>query len=558
MGDQVTTVEQFERDPAAWIDHNVPVSELGKPFALADYQRKALRAMFRFDPDGKVWIDEAVWSEPKKGGKTTLAAALGLWWADTQEAPNEVLVVANDLEQAASRAFATMLALLKRNPKDAAGGPGIGTRAKRKTSTMIEFKTGTTVKAIASEYAGAAGSNHGLTLWDEVWAGTTENYRRLWDELTPVPTRLNSIRLVFSYAGFEGESKTLRELYLSGVDTEEHPEARGQRIDPELPIYRSKEGAGLNVVTYWSHDCRQPWQTAAWLARQKADHIAKGRVSTWLRLFENRWVSGESAFITAAAWDACVDAALTPSAPTQHGVAYVGVDIGIKNDSTGIGAVLHEKDAAGLARWRLLAHKIMKPKPGTPVDHRDIAEYLRWLCRSFRVRRIGVDPSQALEMCAYLKREGLPIEEVPQTSAAVDEMGVTLITAIQSRALTVYPDAELRQQALNTVAVEKPDGMLRMDKVKSNRKIDAIVALAIALRMSAPSRVKGAIFEDLGDAERARLAQQAEEAQQAEQPSPVATIATFCTHCRKQHRETQCPDRYDDGALTLRRDRGAA
>ncbi len=63
-------------------------------------------------------------------------------------------------------------------------------------------------------------------------------------------------------------------------------------------------------------------------------------------------------------------------------------------------------------------------------------------------------------------------------------MGVTLITAIQSRSLRVYPDADLRQQALNVVAVEKPDGMMRMDKARSGRKIDAVVAMAIALRMA--------------------------------------------------------------------------
>ena len=161
--------------------------------------------MFVFADDGKVAIDDALWCEPKKGGKTTLMAALGLWWGDTQESPNEVLVVANDLEQAASRAFATMVTLLAKNPE-------LGKRARRASNTVIKFTTGTTIRAIASEYAGAAGSNHGLTLWDEVWAGTTENYRRLWDELTPVPTRLNSIRIVASYAGFEGESKTLQQL----------------------------------------------------------------------------------------------------------------------------------------------------------------------------------------------------------------------------------------------------------------------------------------------------------------------------------------------------------
>jgi hypothetical protein len=38
---------------------------------------------------------------------------------------------------------------------------------------------------------------------------------------------------------------------------------------------------------------------------------------------------------------------------------------------------------------------------------------------------------------------------------------------------------------LNTVAIEMPSGMMRMSKAKSNRKIDAIVALALALRQLA-------------------------------------------------------------------------
>jgi hypothetical protein len=430
---------RLERDPAAWIDKNILVSELGKPFQLTDYQRRVLKLMFVFDEDGKLSIDEALWSEPKKSGKTSMAAILGLWWADCHEAPNEILVVANDLEQATSRAFATMCQLLQRNPE-------LGQRAKRASNTSIKF---TTIKAIASEYAGAAGSNHGLTIWDEIWAATSENYRRLWDELTPIPTRLNSIRLVFSYAGFEGESKTLQQLYFAGVDKAEHPEGRGERIDEELPIYRSKEGAGLNLVTFWSHECRMPWQTPKWLERQRQDHIAKGRVSTWLRLFENRWVSGESMFITAELWDAIVDHSLTPVIPSKGGAKiYVGVDIGIKNDPTGIVCVKKVKAPDGTNRIQLVNHKIFTPTPGTPVNHADIAAYLRWLHRSFSVAKISVDPSQALEMIGYLAREGLPIVEVPQTAGNVDEMGSTLITAIQSRELVVYPDDTLRQQAL--------------------------------------------------------------------------------------------------------------
>ena len=40
----------------------------------------------------------------------------------------------------------------------------------------------------------------------QLWAYDTEADRRLWEELTAVPARRNSIRFITTYAGFENES----------------------------------------------------------------------------------------------------------------------------------------------------------------------------------------------------------------------------------------------------------------------------------------------------------------------------------------------------------------
>ncbi len=69
--------------------------------------------------------DTILYSCIKKSGKTTINGALTLWWGFTQEAPNELLVLANDLEQ---------------------------TR-RRRLSAVI--------------YQGAAGSNHGSAGWSK-------------------------------------------------------------------------------------------------------------------------------------------------------------------------------------------------------------------------------------------------------------------------------------------------------------------------------------------------------------------------------------------------------
>ena len=71
--------------------------------------------------------------------------------------------------------------------------------------------------AIPSNYASAAGSNHVVAIFDELWAYSSERSRRLFDELVPPPTRRIACRLTVTYAGFEGESVLLEELYKRGL-----------------------------------------------------------------------------------------------------------------------------------------------------------------------------------------------------------------------------------------------------------------------------------------------------------------------------------------------------
>jgi len=60
-----------------------------------------LRLAFAFDSDGRLPYDTILYSCIKKSGKTTLNGASTLAWGFTQEAPNEILILANDLERRA-------------------------------------------------------------------------------------------------------------------------------------------------------------------------------------------------------------------------------------------------------------------------------------------------------------------------------------------------------------------------------------------------------------------------------------------------------------------------
>src|SRR5262249_42056291 len=154
---------------------------------------------------------ELVFSGPKKSGKTGLAAMLLLYFVRALGIRfAEGYCCANDYEQSQGRVFQAAKRIVEASPLLAADA--IVLRDK------IEFKsTGATIIPLGGDYAGAAGANPVITVFDELWAYASERARRLFDEMVPPPTRKIACRLTVTYAGFEGEGELLQELYQRGM-----------------------------------------------------------------------------------------------------------------------------------------------------------------------------------------------------------------------------------------------------------------------------------------------------------------------------------------------------
>ncbi len=460
-------VEQYAHDPVAFCDDLVHWNERGEPFRLFDHQREILQAAFVFDDDGRLPWDTFVFSTTKKSGKTTINAALTVWWAYVQEPPNELFVLANDQEQAQARVFSAAARIIQRNPALA-------------ESAIVETKrimlsNETTITALASEFRGAAGSNHGLTSWDELWAYSSEGSRRLWDELTGVPTRRNSIRIVTTYAGWEGESDLLFELYKVGVGSDEHPDGQGVRIHPDLPLYLN---ADTRLLVYWDHEPRMPWQTARYLEAQRRSL----RPATYLRLHENRWTAAEGTFVEPAVWDACVAAAWAPADPDPELQVWAAFDVGVKHDCTALVTVTVDPDTGQVV---LVRHQLWTPTPEQPIDlEATVERAVRELHEQFRLRAVYADPYQAHRSLTTLRQAGLPVQEFPQTVPNLTRMAAVLYDLLRSRQLVVYPAEDLRAHALNAAAVESAQGY-RIVKRTGARRVDALVALAMAVTAAA-------------------------------------------------------------------------
>jgi phage terminase large subunit-like protein len=448
----LSTDVDYTVDFAAFVDRFLPLNERGRPWRLAEYQRRVIRVALTFDHSGQLLRRLFVWGERKKSGKTAVGGAFVIWWAWRSEC--EVDCLANDQEQSAGRVFGTAYAMSKANGFEKAG-------LVKLLATEIRFKNGSVIRAVASDYKGGSGGRQTLAVFDELWGYTEERAWRLWEEYQPIPTVEEGVVLVLTTAGFQGESRLLESLYQRGI--------AGTRLDEDLELYEDRE-----MVMFWSHTPRQPWQTGEAGARYYEQQRRALRPSTYLRLHENRWVTGREAFITDDLWTANIDVSYRPLL-NPAGSVTIGVDAGIKDDNLAVVTVGH---AGG--RIALVAHRIWKPSPGSPIDLEATVEtYLRELHARMTVREIVCDPWQMARSIATLKAAGLPIREFPQTSANCTRMGQVLFDLLKARQLQLYPDDELRTQALSAVAVESPRGW-RLAKEKASRKIDAIVALAMA------------------------------------------------------------------------------
>jgi hypothetical protein len=454
------SLARWRADPIAFVETVLVNPETGMAFALLPAERAFLEHAFKIGADGKLLYPEQVYSCPKKSGKTTFAAlhVLTLCLLFGGAYPEAVLC-ANDQEQAKGRVHEMTKRIIEASP--------VLKREAKITESRITFPAfNCTIAAIASDAASAAGGNQCISVFDELHAYTSERSRRLWDELVPPPTRKIACRLTVTYAGFEGESLLLLELY-----------KRGKAL-PQVgkDLYAGDDG----LLMFWSHLPVAPWQDEAWVTSMKNTL----RPSAYARMVENQFASAESAFVDLSAWDQCVMPDLLPLREDRELQIWIGVDASVKRDSTALVAVAYHQEAKCV---RLIAHKIFQPTASDPIDFESTVEktILEWDER-FLLRRVLFDPFQLVSVMQRLQRAGVQTEEFAQSVPNLTAATSNLFDLISARQLLLYPDQQMRLAASRAVMVESSRGF-RLAKDKQQHRIDVIVALS----MAALAAVKG-------------------------------------------------------------------
>jgi phage terminase large subunit-like protein len=111
------------------------------------------------------------------------------------------------------------------------------------------------------------------------------------------------------------------------------------------------------------------------------------------------------------------------------------------------------------------------------------------LRKRFWVRKVLFDPYQMVASAQRLARQGVKMEEFPQSVPNLTAASQNMYELLQGRTLQLYPNADIRLAMSRAIAIETSRGW-RIAKEKQNHKIDVVIALAMSALASCAAQAK--------------------------------------------------------------------
>lgn len=482
-----------------WASRSYYIPETNKPVGLLPHQRAVLTAALTPKNSKPFPWKTVIYSTIKKSGKTAIAGLVVRYLAETHPR-GQLFCIGNDAEQAKERVFKAARTSIELTPGYIRGNPGeLPGRWIVQERKLTCIENGAEVKAIAVDYRGEAGANPLLTVWTELWGFQYRDALRFWDEMTPVPTSPVSLRWIETYAGFDGESDLLNGLQdlgyagrqltagelaeMSGEDLHVFEEAPNP--DSLVPIWVNETAA---MFMYWDTGVRarrMEWQRGEDGERYYREQEVSLPSGAYLRLHHNERVGSESEFVPLELWDACHDPTVAPlvtdTGPDNRTPVVLGLDAATTGDCFACVAVARHhvfRDEPAVK-----AVRVWRPRNDRPIDFGEVETWLRLIIEQHNVVQIAYDPYQLEDMMQRFRREQIVwVQAFPQMNnrAVADRR---LHDLIVQRKIHHNGDPDLREHIANANAKlqKEEDSKMRIVKKAAGRKVDAAVALSMAV-----------------------------------------------------------------------------
>lgn len=521
-----------------WVQTRFYIPQTGSPAVLFPHQVAISRLMLTRTETGKFPYSTLIYSTIKKSGKSTWAGMVMRWYAETGQRHSELFCLGNDRDQAKLRSFREIRRSLELAPGFDHGRDRLPGEWNLQKETFRCVRTGTEIRALPIDPKGEAGGAPAMQCWTELWGVDQEDGRKFWDELTPVPTIPDSIRIVETYAGFLQDSLLLYELYESGLHGHQLTAGElAERTGTELGTFAESPNAGdlvpiwenkaAGICMYWDEGMkarRMSWQLGPDGEQYYREQEQALRTPAFRRLHHNEWVSDTESFIQPELWDACkvpleeMEYLRVPE-PGDRTPLVLGVDAATTGDCFAL--ILVSRHPLRQNEVAVRAVKVYDPKEmGGVVDYAIPDYFIRFLCEGGHVSTLDGKPHPKSKMKDEAERE-FPCEQCVARTVDVPPLNIvqiaydpyqleklmqdmrrdlnvwcepfnqsgqrlvadrSLYDGVIRRQIWHNGDERLRGHVLNAGAKmsKDEDTKLRLVKTAPHRKIDAAVALSMA------------------------------------------------------------------------------
>jgi phage terminase large subunit-like protein len=495
---------------------NIKGPSAGKPLDLMPWQTLLFTAVFGFTEMGTDTrrYRQAVVFVPKGNGKTTVAAPLSIYltFADG-EGGAEGYAAATTRDQARIL-FDAAQNMLRQAPR-VARELGVSVAA----NAISAAKTASRLMPISSDAKTLDGLNVAVAVCDEIASHKTAE---VYDALrTAMGKRRHPLLLSISTAtgNTSGIGKQLWDYsvrVLEGAQEDDRLFALLYTIDEgddpwaEETWIKANPGWGVSVVP----------DAVRGIMRQARNNPAQEAAARTRHL--NMWLGADEALFSMRSWHACSDRDLELR-QMEGGDCHIALDLASKTDLAAL-AIVFPQDLiedgdrklhyTAFARSYLNEAAVLEARnpsypgwaasnelvitPGNETDFGMIEDDILDLCGRFRVLSLAYDPWNATQLAQRLITQGVPCVEFRMNIQNLSEATKELDAAMRGGRIRHDGNGVLGWCLGNVVGHYDVRSNVFPRRAREDQKIDAAVALIMALARCMTNKTKLSVYETRG------------------------------------------------------------
>lgn len=468
----------------------------GQPLELQPWQVWFVGTIFG-------WVDpETRWRQyrtaflfvPRKNGKSTLAAAIGLYllMADG-EMGAEVYSAAADTQQA--QIVHRVAELMARKE------PRLESRLTFRQRNILYEETASIYRVLSADAHTKHGFDSSGVIFDELH---TQPDRNLWDVLdTSTVSRAQPLVLAITTAGVYDEHSIVWEVYDYAKSV-----AAGEFDDPSfLPLIfeAEPEDDWTDPETWAKANPNYGVSVPHAYLKRKCDYAKRVPASenTFKRLHLNLWTEQSVRWLSTDVWKSeCLGVVSRKGLEGQ--TCFVALDLSSTKDITTVQLIfpreeddepwpgfgiywvpketIRERAEEDRVPYDVWARQgLIETTPGNVTDYAFIRKTIHDLADKYQIAGVGIDPWNATQLAVELENDGLPVVMMRQGYASMTGPSKEFERRIVSGGF-IHPeeDAVMTWMIGNVAAKTDPAGNIKPDKSKSGDKIDGVVAKIMA------------------------------------------------------------------------------